>query len=80
MIAEDILFYLKTGDIGQKQHDCPKWVKEKQDRLEELLHMETMDVQQYDLYCGCISDLTEAHDLWGFLLGIKFYIGLAKEL
>ena len=80
MITEDILFCLKTGDIGQTQLNCPEWVKDKQNQLEELLQMEAMDVQQYDVYCDCISNLTEAHDLWGFLLGIKFYADLTKEL
>ncbi len=78
MMMEDILFYYKTGEIGGKKNE-PEWVDEKESILEKAFHMDEMELEQYDYYSSLISSLTDAHELWGFTLGIRFVLEGIKE-
>ena len=78
MIIEDILMYYKTGEIGTQKVE-PKWIDEKEAILEKAFHMDEMKLEQYDYYSGLIANLTDAHELWGFMLGIRFAFEMIQE-
>ncbi len=78
MIIEDVLLNYKSGEIGREK-DEPKWLDEKEAILEKAFRMDEMKLEQYDYYSGLIANLTDAHELWGFMLGIRFALEMIQE-
>ena len=69
-IMNDILYCYKTRQIGHVGEE-PEWIKEKETALCEFLGIDSMDRVTCDSYTDVITDLEDAAELYGFMLGIK---------
>ena len=78
-ILNDILFYYKNGTLGHLGEE-PAWVMEKETALFNFLELDSMDRKTCDRYTDAITDLEDAVEFYGFMLGIKIAIDIFKDM